>query len=243
MDEKRRLPLWAAAAAKDMKFVLFFRKPRIKVQRSGFDSEKEEQGSKGSFRKKVKPFAGNGAEGTLLCSHVIPNRSPVQSTGSVWKRRNYGMDEKRRLPLWAAAAAKDMKFVLFFRKPRIKVQRSGFDSEKEEQGSEGSFREKAKPFAGNGAEGTLLCSQASPNRSPVQSTGSVWKRRSKGAKEVFGKRRSLLPETELSGLCSVPKHPQTEAQCKARVRFGKGGTTEWMRSGGCPCGLPPLRRI
>ncbi|MEI3100713.1 MAG: hypothetical protein V8T45_02460 [Oscillospiraceae bacterium] len=66
------------------------------------------------------------------------------------------MDQKWRLPLWAAAAAKDMDFVPISRKPRIKAQRSGFDSEKEEQGSE----------------------------------------------EVFGKRRSLLPETELSGLCS-----------------------------------------
>ena len=54
------------------------------------------------------------------------------------------------------AAAKDMEFVPISRKPRIKAQRSGFDSEKEEQGSEGSFREKAKPFAGNGAERTLL---------------------------------------------------------------------------------------
>ena len=49
-----------------------------------------------------------------------------------------------------------MEFVQSASQARIKAQRSGFDSEKEEQGSEGSFRQKAKPGAGNGAERTLL---------------------------------------------------------------------------------------
>ena len=99
------------------------------------------------------------------------------------------------------AAAKDMEFVSFIRKSRIKAQRSGFDSEKEEQGSEGSFRQRAKPGAGNGSERTLNHSHVNPESKP-SAAGLIRRRRSKGAKEVFGRRQSLMPETELSGLCS-----------------------------------------
>ena len=82
MDEKWRLPLWATAAAKDMEFVSFIRKSRIKAQRSGFDSEKEEQGSEGSFRQKAKPDAGNGSERTLFQSLVNPKPEPSAEHGS-----------------------------------------------------------------------------------------------------------------------------------------------------------------
>lgn len=58
----------------------------------------------------------------------------------------------------------------------------------------------------------LLCHPAlsncvlSPvNPKPEPSTADlIRKRRSKGAKEVFGRGQSLAPETEQRGLCSIP---------------------------------------
>ena len=65
-----------------MEFVQSASQARIKAQRSGFDSEKEEQGSEGSFRQKAKPGAGNGAERTLDHSPVNPKPEPSAQHGS-----------------------------------------------------------------------------------------------------------------------------------------------------------------
>ena len=61
-------------------------------------------------------------EGYGVCSTLrIPNQSPAEA-GLIRKRRNNGMNEKRRGLVGVPAAARDMEFVLLS-VSRIKAQR------------------------------------------------------------------------------------------------------------------------